>query len=97
MHESSHRQNVIEKYLQGLHHDEEGYSHGYLKSDDELKLFETSLAAVYEKYAVRTSRGLNKSSKYTHLIEAPAPPKFRQMGGKSSRAAQLDIGTPRRF
>ncbi|XP_037498136.1 uncharacterized protein LOC119371747 [Rhipicephalus sanguineus] len=63
MHESSDRQNVIEKYLQGLHHHEDGYSHGYLKSDDELKLFERSLAAVNERYAVRTSRDLNKSSK----------------------------------
>ncbi|KAH6929150.1 hypothetical protein HPB50_023949 [Hyalomma asiaticum] len=62
MHESSHRENVIEKYLQGLHH-EDGYSNGYLKSDDELKLFGTSLAAVYERYAVQTSRCLNKSSK----------------------------------
>ncbi|KAL1454697.1 hypothetical protein MTO96_043710, partial [Rhipicephalus appendiculatus] len=33
MHEPSDRQNVIEKYLQGLHHYEDGYSHGYLKSD----------------------------------------------------------------
>ncbi|XP_075533165.1 uncharacterized protein LOC142566208 [Dermacentor variabilis] len=57
------RQKVIEKYLEGLHHHEDGYSHGYLKSDDELKLFERSLAAVNERYAVRTSRDLNKPSK----------------------------------
>nr|XP_050032686.1 uncharacterized protein LOC126529124 [Dermacentor andersoni] len=56
-------QKVIEKYLQGLHHHEDGYSHGYLKSDDELKVFERSLAAVNERYAVRTSRDLNKPSK----------------------------------
>ncbi|KAL1423986.1 hypothetical protein MTO96_020585 [Rhipicephalus appendiculatus] len=49
MQEPSDRQNVIEKYLQGLHHHEDGYSHGYLKSDDELKLFERSLAAVNER------------------------------------------------
>ncbi|KAL3222081.1 hypothetical protein MRX96_028994 [Rhipicephalus microplus] len=55
-------QKVIEKYLQGLRHDD-GYSHGYLKSDEELKLFEGSLAAVNERYAVRTSRDLSKSSK----------------------------------
>lgn len=53
---------MIEKYLQGLRHDD-GYSHGYLKSDDELKLFERSLAAANERYAVRTSRELNKSFK----------------------------------
>ncbi|XP_070390965.1 uncharacterized protein [Dermacentor albipictus] len=57
------RQKVIEKYLQGLHHHEDGYSHGYLKSDDELKLFEMSLAAVNERYAVQTSGDLNKPSK----------------------------------
>ncbi|KAH7986551.1 hypothetical protein HPB52_024875 [Rhipicephalus sanguineus] len=50
MHESSDRQNVIEKYLQGLHHHEDGYSHGYVQSDDELKLLERSLAAVNERY-----------------------------------------------
>ncbi|KAL1486684.1 hypothetical protein MTO96_031296 [Rhipicephalus appendiculatus] len=63
MHEPSARLKVIEKYLQGLHHHQYGYSHGYLKSDDELKLFERSLAAVKEKYAVWTSRDRNKSSK----------------------------------
>ncbi|XP_037558037.1 uncharacterized protein LOC119435183 [Dermacentor silvarum] len=63
MSEPPDRQKVIENYLQGLHHHEDGYSHGYLKSDDELKLFERSLAAVNERYAVRTSRDLNKPSK----------------------------------
>ncbi|KAL3193725.1 hypothetical protein MRX96_002169 [Rhipicephalus microplus] len=62
MSEPPDRQKVIEKYLQGLRHDD-GYSHGYLKSDEELKLFERSLAAVNERYAVRTSRDLSKSSK----------------------------------
>ncbi|XP_075726230.1 uncharacterized protein LOC119167191 isoform X1 [Rhipicephalus microplus] len=47
MSEPPDRQKVIEKYLQGLRHDD-GYSHGYLKSDEELKLFERSLAAVNE-------------------------------------------------
>nr|XP_037280343.1 uncharacterized protein LOC119173651 [Rhipicephalus microplus] len=63
MYEPSDRQNVIKKYLQGLHHHDDGYSHGYLKSDEELELFEMSLAAVNERYAVRTSRDLTKSSK----------------------------------
>ncbi|KAH8025013.1 hypothetical protein HPB51_002427 [Rhipicephalus microplus] len=62
MSEPPDRQKVIEKCLQGLRHDD-GYSHGYLKSDEELKLFERSLAAVNERYAVRTSRDLSKSSK----------------------------------
>ncbi|KAL3189069.1 hypothetical protein MRX96_003210 [Rhipicephalus microplus] len=62
MSEPPDRQKVIEKYLQGLRHDG-GYSHGYLKSDEELKLFERSLAAVNERYALRTSRDLSKSSK----------------------------------
>ncbi|KAL3171354.1 hypothetical protein MRX96_013572 [Rhipicephalus microplus] len=62
MSEPPDRQKLIEKYLQGLRHDD-GYSHGYLKSDEELKLFERSLAAVNERYAVRTSRDLSKSSK----------------------------------
>ncbi|KAL3229415.1 hypothetical protein MRX96_023600 [Rhipicephalus microplus] len=48
MSEPPDRQKVIEKYLQGLRHDD-GYSHGYLKSDEELKLFERSLAAVNER------------------------------------------------
>ncbi|KAL3187578.1 hypothetical protein MRX96_025075 [Rhipicephalus microplus] len=61
MSEPPDRQKVIEKYLQGLRHDD-GYSHGYLKSDKELKLFERSLGAVNERYAVRTSRDLSKSS-----------------------------------
>ncbi|KAH8037510.1 hypothetical protein HPB51_011659 [Rhipicephalus microplus] len=42
------RQKVIEKYLQGLRQDD-GYSHGYLKSDEEVKLFESSLAAINER------------------------------------------------
>ncbi|KAL3194400.1 hypothetical protein MRX96_046103 [Rhipicephalus microplus] len=63
MHEPSDRQNVVEKYLEGFHHHEDCYSHGYLKSDDELKLFERSLAGVNERYAVRTSRDLTMSSK----------------------------------
>ncbi|KAL3206332.1 hypothetical protein MRX96_052851, partial [Rhipicephalus microplus] len=54
---------VIEKYLQRLHYHEDGYSHVYLKSDDELGLFERSLVAVNERYAVRTSIYLTKSSK----------------------------------
>ncbi|KAL3210506.1 hypothetical protein MRX96_037078 [Rhipicephalus microplus] len=62
MSEPPDRQKVIEKYVQGLRHDD-GYSHGYLKSDEELKLFERSLAAVNERYAVRKSRDLSKSSK----------------------------------
>ncbi|KAH8038094.1 hypothetical protein HPB51_021651 [Rhipicephalus microplus] len=62
MSEPPDRPKVIEKYLQGLGHDD-GYSHGYLKSDEELKLFERSLATVIERYAVRTSRDLSKSSK----------------------------------
>ncbi|KAL3186389.1 hypothetical protein MRX96_028104 [Rhipicephalus microplus] len=62
MSEPPDRQKVTEKYLQGLRHDD-GYSHGYQKSDEELKLFERSLAAVNERYAVRTSRDLSKSSK----------------------------------
>ncbi|KAL3193841.1 hypothetical protein MRX96_000129 [Rhipicephalus microplus] len=62
MSEPPDRQKEIEKYLQGLRQDD-GYSHGYLKSDEELKLFERSLAAVDERYAVRTSRDLSKSSK----------------------------------
>ncbi|XP_072143801.1 uncharacterized protein [Dermacentor andersoni] len=48
MNEPPDRQKVIEKYLQGLHHHEDGYFHGYLMSDDELKLFERSLATVNE-------------------------------------------------
>ncbi|KAL3184110.1 hypothetical protein MRX96_000191 [Rhipicephalus microplus] len=62
MSEPPDRQKLIEKYLQGLRHDD-GYSHGCLKSDEELKLFERSLAAVNERYAVRTSRDQSKSSK----------------------------------
>ncbi|KAL3188881.1 hypothetical protein MRX96_003037 [Rhipicephalus microplus] len=62
MSEPPDRQKVIEKYLKGLRHDD-GYSRSYLKSDEELKLFERSLAAVNERYAVRTSRDLSKSSK----------------------------------
>ncbi|KAL3211498.1 hypothetical protein MRX96_036376 [Rhipicephalus microplus] len=67
MSEPSDRQKVIEKYLQGLRHDD-GYSHGYLKSDEELKLFERSLAAVNERHAVWTSRDLSKSSKSNVLF-----------------------------
>ncbi|KAH7955256.1 hypothetical protein HPB51_028142 [Rhipicephalus microplus] len=44
------RQKVIEKYLQGLRHYDD-HSHGYLKSDEELKFFERSLAAVNERKA----------------------------------------------
>ncbi|KAH7964381.1 hypothetical protein HPB51_027380 [Rhipicephalus microplus] len=52
MSEPPDRQKVIEKYLQGLRHDD-GYSHGYLKSDEELKLFERSLAAVNESNQIQ--------------------------------------------
>ncbi|KAL3197487.1 hypothetical protein MRX96_044889 [Rhipicephalus microplus] len=38
MSEPPDRQKVIEKYLQELRHDD-GYSHGYLKSEEELKVF----------------------------------------------------------
>ena len=67
MSESPGRQKVIEKYLQGLHH-EDGYSHGYLKSDN--KLLERPLAAVNERYAVPTSRDLNKSPKCKDVLIA---------------------------
>ncbi|XP_075739864.1 acetylcholinesterase-1-like [Rhipicephalus microplus] len=53
---------MIEKYLQGLHHHEDGYSHGYLKLDDELELFERSLAAVNESYAKRRRKDDDRES-----------------------------------
>lgn len=61
MGESPDRQKgILEKYVQDLHL-EDGYWLGYLKSDDELKLLERSLAAVNVRYAVRSSKQRNKS------------------------------------
>ncbi|KAL3240938.1 hypothetical protein MRX96_047866 [Rhipicephalus microplus] len=77
MSEPPDRQKVIEKYLQGLRHDD-GYSHGYLKSDEELKLFERSLAAVNERWMYpspcgQTRQGRLKADKAKELQEALDP------------------------
>ncbi|KAH8040578.1 hypothetical protein HPB51_011406 [Rhipicephalus microplus] len=66
MSEPPDRQKVIEKYLQGLRNDD-GYSHGYLNSDEELKLFERSLAAVNES---QTTEGRLKADKAKEQQEA---------------------------
>lgn len=66
MSDSADRQKIVlEKYLQGLHQ-EDGYWHGYLKSNDEVQHFERSLAAVNVKYSVRTSKEVSNSRKGKH-------------------------------
>ncbi|KAH8034511.1 hypothetical protein HPB51_025241 [Rhipicephalus microplus] len=73
MSEPPDQQKVIEKYLQGLRHDD-GYSHGYLKSDEELKLFERSLAAVNERkrLVMATPRIDPSIVEITDIIRYPA-------------------------
>ncbi|KAH8029589.1 hypothetical protein HPB51_001776 [Rhipicephalus microplus] len=71
MSEPPDRQKVIEKYLQGLRHDD-GYSHGYLKSDEELKLFERSGQREVDvpQPCGQTREGRLKADKAEELQEA---------------------------
>lgn len=63
MHEPFERQNVIDKYLQGLYHHEDGY----LKSDDEL--FERSLAAVNDLTKSPKCKGISIASFFLFEFE----------------------------